>query len=133
MRQKYRCSGSLALKTINMQCHSTSGRARLRSRRGFTLVEVMVAGLVLAAVFVGFYVNLKQGFASVETTRENHRATQIMEQQMETIRIYTWSQINSNGFVPTSFTSAFTPVTNGLSSSHYTTNSLVYTGAVTIS
>jgi prepilin-type N-terminal cleavage/methylation domain-containing protein len=116
-----------------MQCHSKSDRFKLRSQRGFTLVEVLVAVFILAAVFVGFYVNLKQGFAAVEASRENLRATQILEQQMETIRLYTWSQINSNGFVPTSFTSAFTPDTNGLSTSHYSTNALVYTGAVTIS
>lgn len=115
-----------------MQFHGQPGRTELRSQRGFTLVEVMVAVIILAAVFVGFYVNLKQGFASVETSRENLRATQIMEQQMETIRLYTWSQINSNGYVPTSFTSAFTPDTNGLTRSHWV-NNLVYTGTVTIS
>ena len=115
-----------------MQCHSKSDRAKLRSQRGFTLVEVMVAVFILAVVFVGFYVNLQQGCAAVETSRENLRATQILEQQMETIRLYTWSQIKSNGFVVTNFTTAFTPDTNGLSSSHYGTNSMSYTGTVTI-
>ena len=92
----------------------------------------MVAVFILATVFVGFYVNLKQGFASVESSRENLGATQVLMQQMETIKLYTWSQINSNGFVPTTFTTSMNPNTNGLSSTHYTANTLVYTGTVTI-
>jgi len=39
----------------------------------------------------------------------NLRATQIMLEKMETIRLYTWDQISSNGFIPTEFTAPFYP------------------------
>jgi len=45
---------------------------------------------------------------------------------METIRLYTWTQINSNGFVPTNkFTVPYYAVGN-------TNNSLMYTGQISI-
>jgi len=56
------------------------------------------------------------------------RATQIMLERMETIRLYNWDQINgSNGFViPTIFTNAYYPP--GLS----TSSGIYYTGQVSI-
>jgi hypothetical protein len=62
----------------------------------------------------------------VQLARENLRATQIMEEKMETIRLYRWDQINQAGFVPTNFTQPFYPpnVTN--------TSSVTFTGVVTI-
>ena len=38
---------------------------------------------------------------------ENLRATQILQEKMETIRLYTWEQINTPGFVPTNFLDSF--------------------------
>jgi hypothetical protein len=39
--------------------------------------------------------------------RENLRATQIMQEKMETIRLYRWDQINSPGFIPEEFNEPF--------------------------
>ena len=94
--------------------------------RAYTLIEVMVSVVIFAAVFVGFYVNLTQGFQTMETTRENLRATQLLQQQMETIRLYTWSQINTSGFVPASFTAPFN------ASVAQAANGPVFTGTITI-
>ncbi len=82
--------------------------------------------LAISTVFAGFYLCLSQGFATTEACRENMRATQILAQQMETIRLYTWSQINSNGFIPASFTVPFNPL--GTQS----TNGPVYTAQIAI-
>ena len=89
-------------------------------------MEVMVVVLVISVTFTGFYLCLTQGFATTEVSRENLRATQLLQQQMETIRLYTWSEINSNGFVPATFTAPFNPV-GGQS-----TNGPVYTGSIVI-
>jgi Tfp pilus assembly protein PilV len=69
----------------------------------------MVAVLVFSVVFIGYYMSLTQGLSTMQTCRENLRATQLLMQQMETIRLYTWDQINSNGFVPPTFTAQFDP------------------------
>lgn len=106
--------------------HSISETLRKsRDVCAFTLMEVMVAVTVVTVAFTGFYLCLSQGFATTEVSRENLRATQILAQQMETIRLYTWSQINSNGFIPSTFTASFDPLLQS-------TNGPVYTGTITI-
>jgi len=59
----------------------------------FTLVEVIVAVSVMAIMIVGFYLGFSQGFAVIQVTRENLRAAQILEEKMETIRLFTWQDI----------------------------------------
>jgi prepilin-type N-terminal cleavage/methylation domain-containing protein len=109
-----------------MRLGISCSRAPFHWRRAFTLIEVLVALVAIGGVFTGFYLCLSQGFATTEVCRENVRATQILAQQMETIRLYTWSQINSNGFIPASFTAPFNPVGTPQ------TNGLVYTAHITI-
>ena len=109
-----------------MRPGNSCSRAPAYGGRAFTLIEVVVAMLAIDTVFSGFFLCLSQGFATTEMARENLRATQILEDQMETIRLYTWSQINSNGFIPASFTAPFSPA--GSQSS----DSLVYSGQIVI-
>jgi type II secretory pathway pseudopilin PulG len=92
----------------------------------FSTVEVMVAIMVCGLVFSGLYAGLSSGFAFVQLARENLRAIQIMEQKMETIRLYTWDQINQAGFIPTNFVESFYPL------STQSTSGLTYTGTVTV-
>jgi len=94
-------------------------------RSGFTLAEVMVGvGFLLSAV-VALYLAFSTGFGFVQLTRENLRATQILTEKLETIRLYTWDQLNTPGFVPTSFTATFFPPS--------TTNSgIAYSGTMQI-
>jgi hypothetical protein len=35
------------------------------------------------------------------------RATQILQEKMETVRLYTWDELNQPGFVPTNFFEGF--------------------------
>ena len=79
-------------------------------RHAYTLMEVLVAVAVIGVVFVTLYLGMLQGFAIVKLGRENLRATQILEEKMEIIRLYTWPQINTAGFIPQSFTNYFYPV-----------------------
>ena len=108
---------------------SISSRSRLgwRSTRAYTLVEVLIAMGIAAVVFAGFYLNLSQGFTTMDMSRENLRATQILAEQMETIRLYTWDQLTNPGFVPTNFSAPFDP-TKALS-----TNRPSYSGQLIIS
>ena len=74
----------------------------------FTLAETVISMLILGLVCAGAYGGISVSFHNVQVTREDLRATQIILQRMETIRLYTWSQSDpSTNFVPTSFTAPF--------------------------
>lgn len=75
----------------------------------FTLVEALVAMAIVGVVFVSLYAGIAHGFYTIQIARENLRATQIMIEKTEVIRVLTWSQINSNGFIPVHFTAPYDP------------------------
>lgn len=91
----------------------------------YSIIEVLVAVSVFGVVFVSLYSGFSSGFAVIQLARENLRATQILQEKMETIRLYTWDQINTPGFVPTNFVDNFYSVGTNVSG-------LSYTGHVTI-
>src|SRR6266487_2964180 len=72
-------------------------------RKAFTLIEVMMAISMVSFLFASLYLGFGQGFAIIQTARENLRATQILQERMETIRLYTWDQLNTAGFIPDTF------------------------------
>ena len=52
-----------------------------RGMRAFTLVEVLISIGILAFMMVSLYASFAFGFASLETTREDLRATQLLMQK----------------------------------------------------
>jgi prepilin-type N-terminal cleavage/methylation domain-containing protein len=86
---------------------STILNGRRRATQGFSLIEAMVAVALVAVVFVSLYTGISNGFAFAKATRENLRATQILQEKMETVRLYTWDELNQPGFVPTNFFEGF--------------------------
>jgi type II secretory pathway pseudopilin PulG len=101
--------------------------SRLRRRlAAFSIMEVTVGlgilGMAMAALFSGF----TSGFFTVRMARENLRATQIMLEKVETIRLYSWRQVTNAGFIPTNFTAKYDPV------SQTSTSGLVYQGELYI-
>src|SRR5216117_2541734 len=95
-------------------------RAAVR-HQAFTLVEVMLAVVIVGVEFVSLYVALSQGFGVVQVARENLRATQIMQEQVEILRILNWDQITTNP-PPWNFTAAFYPA-------NLTNQGVVYSGS----
>ena len=63
----------------------------------------MMGVMILSVMIVSLYLGFSQGFAAIQISRENLRATQILQEKTEAIRLFTWDQINTDGFVPTSF------------------------------
>ena len=61
--------------------------------QAFTLIEVMLAVVIVGVEFVSLYVAITQGFAVVQSARENLRATQIMQEQVEIIRVLDWDKV----------------------------------------
>src|SRR5881394_4002955 len=79
-------------------------------RSAFTLVEVMMAVATGSIMFVTIYLAIAQGVVVIKNCRENLRATQILEEKAETMRLISWNQItNVPSIVPTSFTNYYDP------------------------
>jgi len=81
----------------------------------FTLAEVLVAVALMSVGFVSLYLGVSSSFAVTQMSRENLRATQIMIERIEGIRLYNWNQLNySNNMIPGTFISHYFPAgTNG--------------------
>ena len=80
-------------------------------RSAFTLAELMVGISIMSIMFLTLYLGFTQGFGVVQGSRENLRATQILQQQAEAIRLYTWEQIDpASGWLPPTTTWTFYPL-----------------------
>lgn len=79
-----------------MRLQGKQGRKGLA--RAFTLIEVLVAGAILGTISMAYYGALSSGFILVQSTREDLRATQIMMQRMEAIRLCNWRQLRNFTF-----------------------------------
>jgi hypothetical protein len=84
-----------------------------RAESAYTLAEVVIASAIVAVMAVSLYLGISSGFGMVNMSRQNLRATQIALEKMETMRMYSWDQVNSNGFVPETFTAPFFPAVTG--------------------
>ena len=105
-------------------------KLKQRLSAGFSLTEGLMGVAVMGTVFVSLYTGMASGFQSIRMSRENTRATQIMLEKFETIRLYNWDQINTPGFVPAEFTADFYPNRTQLAN---TGTGVTYKGQVRIS
>jgi prepilin-type N-terminal cleavage/methylation domain-containing protein len=88
----------------------SSGRGSGR-QAGFTLVEVMAATAILGFVGASIFWGLASGTEVIKATREDLRATQILLQKMEAMRLFTWSQINDpTNYLTSNFTEDYDPL-----------------------
>ena len=94
----------------------------------YTLPEVMMGILIMSIMFVTLYAGFTQGFGVVQASRENLRATQILQQYSELIRLYTWDQLTNGTTIHNPFTTNWTFYPLGASGSRGVT----YTATLTI-
>ncbi|MGV3773654.1 MAG: PulJ/GspJ family protein [Verrucomicrobiales bacterium] len=106
----------------------------LGSDLAFTMIELMVAVAIVGVMFVSLYAGFSTGFAVIQLARENLRASQILQEKMETIRLYTWDQINRTNFIPATFVEPFYAVSQTGSTIPASSGDtgLIYTGKVSI-
>jgi type II secretory pathway pseudopilin PulG len=97
-----------------------------RAKEGTTLVEVVFAMVVLAIMGAALAGSYTFGFMLMQMARENQRATQIMLEKVETLRLYRWDQVLTPGFIPTNFTEVYDPQASGSG------QGVTYTGTVSI-
>ena len=109
---------------------ATFGEARKLSRKltlGVTLMEVVMATGIIAITGAGVISSINYGICIMRIARENQRATQVMLEKLEAIRLYNWTEVTNTGFIPSSFTASYDPT----SSSGY--QGTVYYGTMAVS
>jgi type II secretory pathway pseudopilin PulG len=92
-----------------------------------TLVEVIMSVAVLGIMAGGVFGSFRYGFFTLELVRENQRATQVILEKVETIRLYNWEQTQpTNNFIPATFTDVYDPQATACA------QGTTYTGTVTV-
>lgn len=66
---------------------------RKRRTRAFTLAEVMVASVVMLLGIVTAITTLQRGFQALDSARNLSAASQMMQTEMESLRLKNWVQI----------------------------------------
>jgi type II secretory pathway pseudopilin PulG len=89
---------------LRVQSRRQSGRVA-----AFSLFEATMAMAVVGICSLALFSGFTSGFFNIQLARENLRATQIMLEKTETLRLYNWDQVNTAGFVPTNFVAKYDP------------------------
>jgi type II secretory pathway pseudopilin PulG len=84
-------------------------RSAANHQRGTTIVEIVISTCILAILATGLIGCFTYGFYIMELARENQRATQIILEKFETVRLYNWDQVLTPGFIPTTFEDIYDP------------------------
>lgn len=93
----------------------------------FTIAEVLVSVAIVGVVFVSLYLTISFCFAVTKSERENLRATQVVLQRMEGIRLFNWNQIADSNLNPANFQEQYVPAAGGVPAS-----GIIYTGRVEV-
>jgi type II secretory pathway pseudopilin PulG len=72
-------------------CHSATGRRP----QGFTLLEVMMAAIVLVLSIVTAITALQSGLQAIDNARNYTTAAQLMQNEMERLRLKSWAQLQA--------------------------------------
>src|SRR6185295_10309211 len=88
-------------------CPATLQSRAPRSASGFTLAETVIATLAVGVMLLALYASFTFGFAMMRVTREDLRATQIIIQKMEAIRLLPYDLVANPATYPTNTTAYF--------------------------
>jgi prepilin-type N-terminal cleavage/methylation domain-containing protein len=102
----------------------------INQQSGFTLIESLVGKAIFGVSFVSLYAGIAMGFTIIGSARENLRATQVMVEKMETIRLYTFKPLQTPGVLPTTFSESFQSGNGGPNATEATSGGLVYHGTL---
>lgn len=75
--------------------HRPAPITRLRSARGVTIIEVAVASLVMALVLSTSVTTLQRAFISLQNARDLNIASQMLQSEMEKLRLADWTTVNA--------------------------------------
>lgn len=63
------------------------------SKKGYSLVEVIVAAGIFAMVIAGGIAGVRMGFQIVENSRHYTRISQILQSEVESLRVLSWKEL----------------------------------------
>lgn len=89
-----------------------------------TLMEVIMATTIIAITGAGVIGSINYGLCIMRLARENQRATQVLLEKVEAIRLYNWSQVTNLAFIPDTFTAAYDPTSPNHGTTYYGTMSV---------
>ena|SRR3982751_2018016 len=113
----------MQLRAVNQTTYPRRG-----PKRAYTIIEVLVAVAVVGVGIITLYLGISFGFATIKTTREDLRATQILLERMEGIRLFNWNQLMDAQLNPGSFTNYYYPLAISGQS-----KGMVYSGTMAVS
>ena len=93
-----------------MRIRLSTSRTNYVPALAFTLVEVVFGVAIIGITFVSLYAGMSGGFAVTQLSRENLRATQIILERMEGVRLYNWDQLCYSNMIPNRFTNYYYPL-----------------------
>src|SRR5215471_17531552 len=79
------------------------------SPTAYTFVETMAAIFVLGVMLISLYAAISAGFTVTSVSRDNLRATQILMQKMEALRLYKWTQLTNASYLKPNFSDWYDP------------------------
>src|SRR5205085_12155038 len=80
-------------------CSIRSQKSRSKNA-AFSIIEATVGAGVFGVIFCAFCSALTSSFSVVGSARETLRATEIMAEKMDTLRLYDWSDLTNSGYMP---------------------------------
>jgi prepilin-type N-terminal cleavage/methylation domain-containing protein len=92
------------------------------SQQGFTLVEVMMASLVMVMMFIAALASIQQGFTMLDTARNTTLAGQIIQSEIEDLRLKQYLSLPASGTIDLA-----TTIGSGLSEAERTALSTRFT------
>ncbi len=102
--------------------------AKTIAESGYTILEVIMGSVVVAIMLISLYAGFTFGFEQIRLSRQQERATQILQEKTELVRLLTWDQAaNYAGYVPTNFQDSYY---SGIATNN--SGNITYSGIVTV-
>lgn len=101
------------------------------SRRAFTLTETLFAILMVGMIAVALISGMNLVVRTVQLSREELQATQVMVERLDTLRLYSWEKLTTADYIPATFQMAIYPDSSG-STAVGTNRSPTFNGTVSI-
>jgi len=76
---------------------------------GFSLIEAIIGMAVVGIMITALYSALTTGFTTEQLDREDIRATQLLIEKMDQLRVISWDQLSDPSITPTTFDASFNP------------------------
>ena len=100
-------------------------KAKANRSKAFTIVEVIISMTIIGIAASGLMAAITGSFLVMRMARENQRATQVLMDRAEALRVFNWTEV-TNGSLPSYFTDYFNPsITNA-------PEGVTYYGAITV-